>query len=109
MRINHLLIDFENLQPELLEALDLEHYPKLAKTNNAAVWFMLHSGSRGVGNAIGAMFIELAKQDALRNNANLPLRMTRLDSRGHAAAQLTIARKRYLQRSLLSDILIVLA
>ena len=33
---------------------------------------MLHSGSRGVGNAIGTMFIELAKQDALRNNANLP-------------------------------------
>jgi len=36
------------------------------------VWFMLHSGSRGVGNAIGTMFIELAKQDAMRNNANLP-------------------------------------
>ena len=33
---------------------------------------MLHSGSRGVGNAIGTMFIELAKQDAMRNNANLP-------------------------------------
>jgi len=68
-------------------------YPKLAKTNNRVhlgtlgtgnhfievcldeagfVWFMLHSGSRGVGNAIGTMFIELAKQDALRNNANLP-------------------------------------
>ena len=68
-------------------------YPKLAKTNNRShlgtlgtgnhfievcldeagvVWFMLHSGSRGVGNAIGTMFIELAKQDALRNNANLP-------------------------------------
>ena len=68
-------------------------YPKLAKTNNiqhlgtlgggnhfvevcldeaGSVWFMLHSGSRGVGNAIGTMFIELAKQDALRNNANLP-------------------------------------
>ena len=68
-------------------------YPKLAKTNNIQhlgtlgggnhfvevcldeagwVWFMLHSGSRGVGNAIGTMFIELAKQDALRNNANLP-------------------------------------
>jgi tRNA-splicing ligase RtcB len=68
-------------------------YPKLAKTNSrnhlgtlgsgnhfvevcldeeGAVWFMLHSGSRGVGNAIGTMFIELAKKDALRNNANLP-------------------------------------
>ena len=68
-------------------------YPKLAKTNHiqhlgtlgtgnhfievcldeaGAVWFMLHSGSRGVGNFIGTMFIELAKQDAMRQQANLP-------------------------------------
>lgn len=68
-------------------------YPKIAKTNHiqhlgtlgsgnhfievcldeaGAVWFMLHSGSRGVGNFIGTMFIELAKQDALRHQANLP-------------------------------------
>jgi tRNA-splicing ligase RtcB len=33
---------------------------------------MLHSGSRGVGNAIGTMFIELARQDAMRHQANLP-------------------------------------
>jgi tRNA-splicing ligase RtcB len=33
---------------------------------------MLHSGSRGVGNFIGTMFIELAKQDAMRHQANLP-------------------------------------
>ena len=79
------------LEPEF--AALCRDYPKLAKTNNVqhlgtlgggnhfvevcideagAVWFMLHSGSRGVGNAIGTMFIELAKQDALRNNANLP-------------------------------------
>ena len=79
------------LEPEF--AALCRDYPKLAKTNNiqhlgtlgggihfvevcideaGAVWFMLHSGSRGVGNAIGTMFIELAKQDALRNNANLP-------------------------------------
>jgi tRNA-splicing ligase RtcB len=79
------------LQPEF-EAICRDH-PKLAKTNShkhlgtlgggnhfvevcldeaGAVWFMLHSGSRGVGNAIGTMFIELAKQDALRSNANLP-------------------------------------
>jgi tRNA-splicing ligase RtcB len=68
-------------------------YPKLAKTNNiqhlgtlgtgnhfievcldeaGLVWFMLHSGSRGVGNFIGTLFIELAKQDAMRHQANLP-------------------------------------
>jgi tRNA-splicing ligase RtcB len=79
------------LEPEFTELT--RDYPKLAKTNNrnhlgtlgtgnhfievcldeeGFVWFMLHSGSRGVGNAIGTMFIELAKQDAMRNNVNLP-------------------------------------
>jgi tRNA-splicing ligase RtcB len=79
------------LEPDFAELC--RDHPKLEKTNNrlhlgtlgtgnhfievcldeeGAVWFMLHSGSRGVGNAIGTMFIELAKQDALRNNANLP-------------------------------------
>jgi len=79
------------LEPEFTELS--RHYPKLTKTNNrkhlgtlgsgnhfievcldeaGAVWFMLHSGSRGVGNFIGTMFIELARQDAIRNNANLP-------------------------------------
>jgi tRNA-splicing ligase RtcB len=33
---------------------------------------MLHSGSRGVGNAIGTHFIELAKQDMRRWMINLP-------------------------------------
>jgi tRNA-splicing ligase RtcB len=28
----------------------------------AACWAMLHSGSRGIGNAIGSYFIELAKK-----------------------------------------------
>ncbi len=70
-----------------------DKYPKLAKTNNLvhlgtlgtgnhfielcldetdAVWVMLHSGSRGVGNAIGSFFIELAKQDMRRWFVNLP-------------------------------------
>jgi tRNA-splicing ligase RtcB len=33
---------------------------------------MLHSGSRGIGNAIGSYFIELAKNDAARNQLQLP-------------------------------------
>jgi len=70
-----------------------DKYPKLLKTNNHhhlgtlgtgnhfievcldesdAVWFMLHSGSRGVGNAIGSLFIELAKEDMRRYFINLP-------------------------------------
>ena len=70
-----------------------DKYPKLEKTNNRAhlgtlgggnhfievcldeanrVWFMLHSGSRGVGNAIGNLFIELAQADMRQHIANLP-------------------------------------
>ena len=33
---------------------------------------MLHSGSRGMGNAIGHYFIELARQDMARHFINLP-------------------------------------
>jgi tRNA-splicing ligase RtcB len=33
---------------------------------------MLHSGSRGIGNAIGTYFIELAKKDSQKNNIHLP-------------------------------------
>ena len=37
-------------------------------------WVMLHSGSRGIGNAIGTYFIELARRDAERNQIQLPHR-----------------------------------
>lgn len=70
-----------------------EKYPRLKNTNNhkhlgtlgtgnhfievcldeaGAVWLMLHSGSRGVGNAIGNHFIELAQADMRQHIANLP-------------------------------------
>ncbi|HET9953682.1 MAG TPA: RtcB family protein [Polyangiaceae bacterium] len=39
---------------------------------SARVWFMLHSGSRGLGNRIGSYFIELAKQEMRRWFINLP-------------------------------------
>lgn len=48
------------------------HFIEVCLDEQGAVWFMLHSGSRGVGNAIGTMFIELAKKDAMRQQANLP-------------------------------------
>lgn len=70
-----------------------DKYPRLKNTNNHKhlgtlgtgnhfievcldeadnVWFMLHSGSRGVGNAIGSHFIELAQADMRQHIANLP-------------------------------------
>lgn len=33
---------------------------------------MLHSGSRGVGNRIGTLFIDIAKADLRKNNRNPP-------------------------------------
>lgn len=35
-------------------------------------WFMLHSGTRGIGNRIGTHFIELAKKDMEHFYINLP-------------------------------------
>ena len=79
------------LEPEF--AALCRDYPKLVKTNNRVhlgtlgtgnhfievcldeagfVWFMLHSGSRGVGNRIGTYFIELAKRDMRGRIDELP-------------------------------------
>ncbi|KQM59983.1 MULTISPECIES: RtcB family protein [unclassified Sphingomonas] len=48
------------------------HFIELCLDEVGAVWVMLHSGSRGVGNAIGTFFIELAKQDMRKWHLNLP-------------------------------------
>ena len=48
------------------------HFIEICVDENDDVWVMLHSGSRGIGNAIGQYFINLAKQDALRHNQRLP-------------------------------------
>ena len=48
------------------------HFIEVCLDEAGAVWFMLHSGSRGVGNAIGTHFIELARKDAERHERNLP-------------------------------------
>ncbi|OYD50219.1 RtcB family protein [Acidovorax kalamii] len=48
------------------------HFIEICLDEHQSVWVMLHSGSRGVGNAIGTHFIELAKKDAEMNQRNLP-------------------------------------
>jgi tRNA-splicing ligase RtcB len=48
------------------------HFVEVCLDEAGFVWFMLHSGSRGVGNAIGTHFIELAKQDMRTHFINLP-------------------------------------
>ncbi len=48
------------------------HFIEVCLDADGRVWFMLHSGSRGVGNRIGTYFIELAKNDARKWFLNLP-------------------------------------
>ena len=48
------------------------HFIEVCLDEAGAVWFMLHSGSRGVGNAIGTRFIALAREEAMRNDVHLP-------------------------------------
>lgn len=48
------------------------HFIELCLDQDGRVWVMLHSGSRGVGNAIGSFFIELAKKDMRKWHINLP-------------------------------------
>jgi len=48
------------------------HFIEVCLDEVGSVWFMLHSGSRGVGNAIGTHFIEQAKEDMRIHFINLP-------------------------------------
>lgn len=48
------------------------HFIEICLDETNAVWVMLHSGSRGVGNRIGTHFIEQAKKDMERWHINLP-------------------------------------
>lgn len=48
------------------------HFIELCLDQDNGVWVMLHSGSRGIGNAIGRYFISLAKKDMGKHLSNLP-------------------------------------
>ena len=48
------------------------HFIEVCLDEAGRAWVMLHSGSRGIGNAIGTYFIELAKKDSQKNNVHLP-------------------------------------
>ena len=48
------------------------HFIEVCLDEADHVWFMLHSGSRGVGNRMGGYFIELARKDMQRFFINLP-------------------------------------
>src|SRR5215471_16418068 len=48
------------------------HFIEVCLDESDSVWFMLHSGSRGVGNRMGNYFIDLARQDMKKFFVNLP-------------------------------------
>ena len=48
------------------------HFIEVCLDEANHVWFMLHSGSRGVGNRMGTYFIELARRDMRKFYINLP-------------------------------------
>lgn len=48
------------------------HFIEVCLDEADRVWVMLHSGSRGIGNAIGMYFISKAKEDMRRWFINLP-------------------------------------
>ncbi len=48
------------------------HFIEVCLDEAGRVWVMLHSGSRGIGNAIGTYFIALARGDMERLQMNLP-------------------------------------
>ena len=80
----HLRAGYERIvgkHPKLGQGNDVNHLGTLGTGNHFIevclderdhVWFMLHSGSRGVGNRIGTYFIDLAKRDMRKHVANLP-------------------------------------
>lgn len=81
---SQLVADFEKIcerHPRLKKTNNLKHLGTLGTGNHfieicldeaQRVWFMLHSGSRGVGNAIGTHFITLAKEEMRRWMIHLP-------------------------------------
>jgi tRNA-splicing ligase RtcB len=48
------------------------HFIEVCLDESDRVWVMLHSGSRGVGNALATYFIELARRDMERLQMRLP-------------------------------------
>jgi tRNA-splicing ligase RtcB (3'-phosphate/5'-hydroxy nucleic acid ligase) len=48
------------------------HFVEVCLDETQTVWAMLHSGSRGIGNRIGQLFIALAREEMLRLDRQLP-------------------------------------
>ena len=65
-------LDTKNPQDQLGTLGGGNHFIEVCLDTEQHVWVMLHSGSRGVGNRIGQLFIQLARADMRRHFINLP-------------------------------------
>jgi tRNA-splicing ligase RtcB (3'-phosphate/5'-hydroxy nucleic acid ligase) len=68
----HRSVGVRNEVPQLGTLGGGNHFIEVCLDEEQRVWFMLHSGSRGVGNRIGQYFIELAKRDCAQAGLELP-------------------------------------
>jgi tRNA-splicing ligase RtcB (3'-phosphate/5'-hydroxy nucleic acid ligase) len=65
-------LDAKNPQDQLGTLGGGNHFIEVCLDTEDTVWVMLHSGSRGIGNKIGQLYIELARKDMQRHFINLP-------------------------------------
>ena len=65
-------LDTKNPQDQLGTLGGGNHFIEVCLDTEQHVWVMLHSGSRGVGNRIGQLFIQLARADMKKHFINLP-------------------------------------
>lgn len=63
------IVNFDRLRPsdQLCTLGGGNHFIEICLDTEGNVWFMLHSGSRGIGNKIGSYFITRAKEEMDRN------------------------------------------
>ena len=70
------------------------HFIEVCLDEAGFVWFMLHSGSRGVGNAIGTHFIELAKLTRSATRATCRTRIWPISRKAPSISAIMCARCR---------------
>jgi len=68
----HGKVSAKNVQNQLGTLGGGNHFVEVCYDEEDRIWFMLHSGSRGIGNKIGQYFINLAREDMLRQNKRAP-------------------------------------
>ena len=68
----HPKLDRGNHSNHLARSATGNHFIEVCLDEAETVWFMLHSGSRGVGNRMGSYFIEVARKDMQKFFINLP-------------------------------------